>query len=848
MKNKKFTTCLVVIGLFALFTAANAERLTASSATAKKIESQAQKMSIKATEFTFQEGAATEEYFAGSRQGGEDIATATVIPSLPYLDSGTTAGYNDDYDEKCPTASTSPDVVYAYTPPTVQRIHILTCADQVTAPYYWSKVFVYENDTTGGAIACNQFSDSCSNPYHGAIFDLTVYQDSTYYIVIDGFSGQSGDYVLYMEARPPVDTTSLHPALGDNGSGLLALAYEYNEYDSSLYWQSSTDDGGSWSDVVYWAFSGGVARYASLDYWGNDTSFYGTLVPPSVWYSGAPNYLVTMANATDIYGTSGSYWPWNDYGWYDMKMIDISCDANRLDWEWGFQSMVHSTSSTTYGPFVDAPHIFYPTDAEGYATISWLTDIEGCSTTTCDIDRKTARAYAMYDWLDPETSIWTLLGRQERADAWDDTLFAGGYSYIMDDSSHTAFPAVAASNGNLVIVTENWDNITPDDKDLICWYTSDGDLANLTTSTVIGTEDAERYPEIQHISGSSFLCTFIENNGLYATLTEDGGVTWGEPVLVSQAEDLVVNEYRAADIAESNGYFVKIIYEYKESAKLEGNTYLRIIDHMIYEPPDTDLDGVYDYEDNCPLTSNPGQEDDDYDDVGNVCDNCPNVANPDQTDTDDDTHGDACDNCPNTINHDQSDVDTDTVGDVCDNCPDTPNTDQANSDTDTYGDACDNCPNDDNQDQSDVDSDTVGDVCDNCLNTPNTDQANSDTDTHGDACDNCPNDDNQDQLNSDTDSHGDVCDNCPLVDNEDQLDSNGNGVGDACDWICGDVNGSGGINLLDINFLLNYIYKEGPAPDPLESADVNNSGGINLLDINYLINYIYKEGPEPNCP
>ena len=56
-------------------------------------------------------------YPAPTRQGGETVADAVVIAALPYNDSGTTAGYVDDYDEVCPyTGSTSPDVVYSYTP------------------------------------------------------------------------------------------------------------------------------------------------------------------------------------------------------------------------------------------------------------------------------------------------------------------------------------------------------------------------------------------------------------------------------------------------------------------------------------------------------------------------------------------------------------------------------------------------------------------------------------------------------------------------------------------------------------------------------------------------------------
>jgi hypothetical protein len=67
-------------------------------------------------------------------------------------------------------------------------------------------------------------------------------------------------------------------------------------------------------------------------------------------------------------------------------------------------------------------------------------------------------------------------------------------------------------------------------------------------------------------------------------------------------------------------------------------------------------------------------------------------------------------------------------------------------------------------------------------------------------------------------------------------------------FICGDVNGDETVNLLDVLYLINYVYKGGPAPNPLESADVNSSGTINIVDIVYLINFLYKGGPVPNCP
>jgi Dockerin type I domain len=56
------------------------------------------------------------------------------------------------------------------------------------------------------------------------------------------------------------------------------------------------------------------------------------------------------------------------------------------------------------------------------------------------------------------------------------------------------------------------------------------------------------------------------------------------------------------------------------------------------------------------------------------------------------------------------------------------------------------------------------------------------------------------------------------------------------------------INIQDITFLINYLYKGGLAPNPLKAGDANGSGLINIQDITYLINFLYKGGPAPKCP
>ncbi|PKK82687.1 MAG: hypothetical protein CVT49_12470 [candidate division Zixibacteria bacterium HGW-Zixibacteria-1] len=67
-------------------------------------------------------------------------------------------------------------------------------------------------------------------------------------------------------------------------------------------------------------------------------------------------------------------------------------------------------------------------------------------------------------------------------------------------------------------------------------------------------------------------------------------------------------------------------------------------------------------------------------------------------------------------------------------------------------------------------------------------------------------------------------------------------------YVCGDANDDESVNLLDITYLINYIYKSGPEPVPPEAGDPDGNGLTNILDITYLINYLYKEGPMPVCP
>ncbi|MCX6829997.1 MAG: S8 family serine peptidase [candidate division Zixibacteria bacterium] len=62
----------------------------------------------------------------------------------------------------------------------------------------------------------------------------------------------------------------------------------------------------------------------------------------------------------------------------------------------------------------------------------------------------------------------------------------------------------------------------------------------------------------------------------------------------------------------------------------------------------------------------------------------------------------------------------------------------------------------------------------------------------------------------------------------------------------GDPNNDHTINMSDITYLINFLYKGGPAPVPDRlMGDVFCDGILNIHDIQYLINYLYKGGPAP---
>jgi aminopeptidase N len=70
-------------------------------------------------------------------------------------------------------------------------------------------------------------------------------------------------------------------------------------------------------------------------------------------------------------------------------------------------------------------------------------------------------------------------------------------------------------------------------------------------------------------------------------------------------------------------------------------------------------------------------------------------------------------------------------------------------------------------------------------------------------------------------------------------------VTDGTPFLRGDANGDSKVSVSDVVYIINYLFKEGPPPSPLDKANTNCDGTIDIADIVYLINYLFKSGPPP---
>ncbi|MBK6765726.1 MAG: T9SS type A sorting domain-containing protein [bacterium] len=136
-------------------------------------------------------------------EGGEDCASAVVITSLPFCDTGNTSDNANDYIppagvncSSAPPAGAGRDVVYQYTPTVTEVVSVSLCGST-----FDTFLHIYRNcpgSENAELICCNDDNVGCGpNSLRSCCPEVVLIPGATYYIVVDGWrENSSGDYEI----------------------------------------------------------------------------------------------------------------------------------------------------------------------------------------------------------------------------------------------------------------------------------------------------------------------------------------------------------------------------------------------------------------------------------------------------------------------------------------------------------------------------------------------------------------------------------------------------------------------------------------------------------------------------
>ncbi|MGH8014686.1 MAG: hypothetical protein ACREBV_00660, partial [Candidatus Zixiibacteriota bacterium] len=64
-------------------------------------------------------------------------------------------------------------------------------------------------------------------------------------------------------------------------------------------------------------------------------------------------------------------------------------------------------------------------------------------------------------------------------------------------------------------------------------------------------------------------------------------------------------------------------------------------------------------------------------------------------------------------------------------------------------------------------------------------------------------------------------------------------------WTLGDIDHSHSVNIVDLTFLVDRLFRGGPPPNPLFVGDLNGDCAVNILDLTYIVDRLFRGGPPP---
>jgi hypothetical protein len=171
---------------------------------------------------------------------GDSCANPYIIPeSFPYTDSGNTCGMQDVCDI---TGDNSTETIYEMTITSSRTLTVSLCDSD---PDFDTKLAVFQNNCCTGPGTEFAYNDDWCD-WQSEITALFI--PGVYYIVVDGYGGECGDYVLDIfdyvpPVCDPVETLTFGPGYSPvTGTHTTTCGYEDDWFNTCLgFWDTGED-------------------------------------------------------------------------------------------------------------------------------------------------------------------------------------------------------------------------------------------------------------------------------------------------------------------------------------------------------------------------------------------------------------------------------------------------------------------------------------------------------------------------------------------------------------------------------------------------------------------------------
>ncbi|MCK5301203.1 MAG: hypothetical protein KAJ21_04800, partial [Thermoplasmatales archaeon] len=333
-----------------------------------------------------------------------------------------------------------------------------------------------------------------------------------------------------------------NPSISTNGNNILVIAEEsMNLLNTDVIMAYSSDNGDSWSDIFGWTSDDTFEEKPVIDFCNNNEfQAYGTCLPDLITQTLNLYHFPSMIDPEISFKDSDGWTVWsttlsnfNDFYAIDIAGYPHGDDAPAPD----FHGIITLIGSSDYGETIEN---YYETENMGIGACYLDFDGELGDTISVDIDLSTKTYFEAFElksdeeieiedgvffeycWVEPGNEDWW-------ENDWPAFVFEGAQN-----------PDLIAENGRCFIVCEV-------ENEIICFYSFDN--GENFDSSIVNTDGES--PSIS-VVGDTVICTFIQDNNLYTTISEDGGISWDEITKINEVDGSVIVGDSSIDLSGNN--------------------------------------------------------------------------------------------------------------------------------------------------------------------------------------------------------------------------------------------------------------------------------------------------------